>query len=98
MSVMHECTRHAHRHRRIFVTSQLSAVGSVGDCRGALRPRLEEFEGTGREALRAFDAQLDDASAVLRQAGCAPLLSWQVDVQHLGAVTAAINGDVLCST
>ena len=33
--------------------------------------RLEEYEGTGREALAAFDARLDKAAAVLRQAGCA---------------------------
>ena len=42
-----------------------------------LRPwhhcRLEEYEGTGREALTAFDARLDKAAAVLRQAGCVTL-------------------------
>jgi hypothetical protein len=32
--------------------------------------RLEDYEGTGREALTAFDARLDKAAAVLRQAGC----------------------------
>ena len=76
ISVMHSCMGHAHRHYCTFVTSQLSAIASVltAVC-GAPRPRLEEVEGTGREALRAFDARLDDASAVLRQAGCSLLLS-----------------------